>query len=63
MHKDPLETDVNAGLAKMHEASEQITEKEIEALAAKARKEAELTRKTHTDKLQQQGIESKDSTG
>jgi len=59
MSKDPLETDVNEGLAKMHEAREQLTEEEIEALAEKARKEAELTRKKHQNKLEQQGIEPK----
>jgi len=62
MNKDPLETDVNEGLAKMHEASELVTEEEIEELAAKARKEAELTRKRHLNKLEQQGIEPKDPT-
>lgn len=62
MNKDPLETDVNAGLAKMHEAGELVTEEEIEELAAKARKEAELTRKRHLNKLEQQGIEPKDPT-
>jgi len=62
MSKDPLETDISAGLAKMHEASELVTEEEVEELAAKARKEAELTRKQHLDKLEQQGIEPKDPT-
>ncbi|MCS3433169.1 hypothetical protein [Klebsiella sp. BIGb0407] len=59
MSKDPLETDVNEGLAKMHEASELVSEEEVEALAEKARKEAELTRKQHQNKLEQQGIEPK----
>ena len=63
MSKDPLETDVSAGLAKMHEASELVTEEEVEELADKARKEAELTREKHQDKLEQQGIEPKDPTG
>lgn len=62
MSKELLETDVNAGLAKMHEASEQVSEEEIEALAEKARKEAELTRQKHLNKLEQQGIEPKDAT-
>lgn len=62
MSKDPLETDVNAGLAKIHEANERVTEEEAEELAEKARNEAELTRKQHLDKLEQQGIEPKDPT-
>lgn len=60
MSKDPLETDVNAGLAGMHEASELVTEKEVEALAAKAREAAEKSRKQHLNKLEQQGIEPKE---
>ena len=60
MSKDPLETGVNAGLARMHEASEWVTEEEVDELAAKARKEAEQSRKQHANKLEQQGIEPKD---
>lgn len=62
MSKDPLETDISEGLAKMHEASELVTEEEVEDLADKARKEAELTRKQHLDKLEQQGVEPRDPT-
>lgn len=50
MSKNPLETDVNAGLAKMHEANERVSEEEVEALAEKARKEAELSQKQHQKK-------------
>lgn len=50
MSKDPLTTDVNAGLAKMHEAGEQITEQEVEELAEKAKEEAEQSRKQYIKK-------------
>ena len=50
MSKEPLTTDVNEGLAKMHEAGEQVTEQEAEALAEKAKKEAEKSRKQYLKK-------------
>lgn len=62
MSKDPLETEVSAGLAKIHRASELVTEGDVEELTTIARRKAELTRKQHLDKPAQQGVEPKDPT-
>ena len=56
MSRDPLDTDVGAGLAGIHEASELVTEEEVEELAAKARREAEKSRQQYRDKHAQQGV-------
>ncbi|MEL4888432.1 hypothetical protein N6P31_15390 [Pectobacterium betavasculorum] len=42
---DPKEVTVSEGLAKVHEASEQLTEEEIEALAEEARLAATQAKK------------------
>ena len=47
MSKEPLETSVNEGLAKMHEAGELIPKEAVEELAEKARKDAEEERQRH----------------
>ncbi|GKV77118.1 hypothetical protein PEC106568_22920 [Pectobacterium carotovorum subsp. carotovorum] len=41
--QDPKEVTVSEGLAKVHEASEQLTEEEVEALAEEARRAATQT--------------------
>ncbi|WP_174871242.1 hypothetical protein [Pectobacterium polaris] len=43
--QDPKDVTVSEGLAKVHEASEQLTEEEIEALAEEARRAATQTQK------------------
>ncbi|WP_167389293.1 hypothetical protein [Pectobacterium peruviense] len=43
---DPKEVTVSEGLAKVHEASEQLTKEEIDALAEEARQAATETKKT-----------------
>jgi hypothetical protein len=43
--QDPKEVTVSEGLAKVHEASDQLTEEEIEALAEEARLAATQTKK------------------
>ncbi|MCA6951480.1 hypothetical protein [Pectobacterium polaris] len=43
--QDPKAVTVSEGLAKVHEASEQLTEEEIEALAEEARQAATQTQK------------------
>ncbi|MEQ9945668.1 hypothetical protein [Pectobacterium aroidearum] len=43
--QDPKEVTVSEGLAKVHEASEQLTKDEIEALAEEARQAATQTKK------------------
>ncbi|WP_167335186.1 hypothetical protein [Pectobacterium fontis] len=42
---DPKDVTVSEGLAKVHEASDQLTEEDIEALAEEARQAATQTRK------------------
>ncbi|MEQ9900767.1 hypothetical protein ABRP59_14155 [Pectobacterium punjabense] len=42
---DPKDVTVSEGLAKVHEASGQLTEEEIEALAEEARQAATQTKK------------------
>ncbi|MEH2920067.1 hypothetical protein ACFFL1_02850 [Samsonia erythrinae] len=42
---DPKAVTVNEGLAKVHEAAEQLTEEEVEALAEEARQAATQTQK------------------
>ncbi|QQG29893.1 hypothetical protein JFY74_07620 [Pectobacterium carotovorum] len=42
--QDPKEVTVSEGLAKVHEASDQLTKEEIEALAEKARQAATQTK-------------------
>ncbi|WP_409307313.1 hypothetical protein [Pectobacterium sp. B1J-3] len=41
--QDPKDVTVNEGLAKVHEASEQLTDEEIEKLAEEARQAATQT--------------------
>lgn len=53
MGKDPLETKVSEGLGKMHEAGELISEKTVEELAEKARKDAEESRQQYIKKHEQ----------
>ncbi|MBN3073985.1 hypothetical protein H4F33_18095 [Pectobacterium brasiliense] len=43
--QDPKEVTVSEGLAKVHEASEQLTEEEIDELAEEARQAATQTQK------------------
>lgn len=50
MSKDPLDTGVGEGLAKIHEAVEKVTEEQEEALADKARQAAEETRRQYQSK-------------
>ncbi|HGM4678989.1 hypothetical protein KKZ45_10395 [Enterobacter bugandensis] len=50
MNKDPLETSVSEGLAKMHESAELVSEETALKLAEKARKDAEETKKQYRKK-------------
>lgn len=45
MSVDPDKVKISDGLAKMREAAQQLTEEEIEALAEKARQDAEQNKK------------------
>lgn len=53
MSKDPLETRVSEGFAKLHEAGELISEEQVKELAEKASKDAEESKQQHLKKHEQ----------